>query len=49
MNSLPCLFRNSYQMSSSSAWSAPLALRQALQTALGESGIEYEGIYELLL
>ena len=31
------------------AWSAPLALRQALQIALGESGIEYEGIYELLL
>ena len=31
------------------AWSAPLALREPLEDAIRESGIEPEGIHELLL
>lgn len=31
------------------AWSAPLALRQTLEEMVYESGLEFEGIHELLL
>lgn len=31
------------------AWSAPLALREALHAALNEAGIEFDEIHELLL